>query len=216
MTTSNMNKDMQHDIGRFSEWSRTYEQSRLQGLIFDRAHEEVLKLIASACGEEGPESILDVGCGTGRLLRKAGARWPQARLIGVDPAEGMIEVARQLTPGPTFYVGAAEALPLPDNSVKVAVSTLSFHHWSDPQAGVREVARVLSPGGRFILIDAAPPDWLWKIVRRLNPYHPRIARAHNPTSRQTLFAWAGLHVEMQRSTVWRYVYATVGVKPFQS
>src|SRR5579883_1550856 len=126
-----------HDIDRFSRWSRTYERSYLQGLIFDRAH------------RAAPESILDVGCGTGRFLRQAAQRWPGASLIGVDPAEGMIEMARRLTPGATFYVSMAEELPLPGASVDVAVTTLSFHHWSDQAAGVREVARVLRPGGRF-------------------------------------------------------------------
>jgi ubiquinone/menaquinone biosynthesis C-methylase UbiE len=71
-------------------------------------------------------SILDIGCGTGRLLRKAQERWPKARLFGVDPAEGMIEKARQLLPEARLYVGMAESLPLPDDSVDVVLSTSSL------------------------------------------------------------------------------------------
>ncbi len=200
-----------HDIDRFSRWSRTYERSYLQGLIFDRAHRAVLELIAS----EGaaPESILDVGCGTGRFLRQAAQRWPGASLIGVDPAEGMIEMARRLTPGATFYVSMAEELPLPGASVDVAVTTLSFHHWSDQAAGVREVARVLRPGGRFFLVDASTPAWMQKFVRLLNPYNPHPSRFLTPDAMRTLFEQAGLEMQAQRRVFSRHVLLTIGVRP---
>lgn len=66
--------------------------------------------------------------------------WPEAHLAGVDPAQGMLEVARHLTPEARFYLGSGEALPLEDASVDLALSTISFHHWQDQAAGVREVA----------------------------------------------------------------------------
>jgi ubiquinone/menaquinone biosynthesis C-methylase UbiE len=200
-----------HDIDRFSRWSRTYERSYLQGLIFDRVHRAVLELIAGEGAAQ--ERILDVGCGTGRFLRKAAQRWPDARLIGVDPAEGMIEVARSLTPGATFYISMAEELPLPDASVDVAVTTLSFHHWSDQAAGVREVARVLRPGGRFILVDASAPAWMQKFVRLLCPYNPRQSRLHSPDTMHALFEQAGLEMLTRRPVFTRHVLLTSGVRP---
>jgi SAM-dependent methyltransferase len=53
-------------------------------------------------------------------------------------------------------VGAAEALPLTDDSFDVAASSISMHHWVDLGAGLREVRRVLRPGGRVVLADVAP------------------------------------------------------------
>lgn len=50
-------------------------------------------------------------------------------------------------PEATFYVGMAESIPLPGNSVDLVFSTLSFHHWSDQMKGLREIVRVLRPGG---------------------------------------------------------------------
>jgi ubiquinone/menaquinone biosynthesis C-methylase UbiE len=191
-TTSRKN-----DVERFSRWSRTYEDSWLQKHFFNRVHEAVLTLAAN--GAE-PEIILDVGCGTGRLLRAAGTRWPHAALIGVDAAEGMVEVARSLTPGATFYVAMAEALPLPDASVDLALSTTSFHHWSDQAAGIREVARVLRPGGRFFLADVAGPAWLSKLLHW--------SRFQSPAHVQTLFTEAGLRVILQKPVVSRFVLVT--------
>jgi ubiquinone/menaquinone biosynthesis C-methylase UbiE len=190
------------DIEHFNRWSRTYEDSWLQRFFFDRVHQAVLTLVAN---RTEPRSLLDVGCGTGRLLRAARARWPNAEMIGVDPAKGMLEVARHLTPGVTFHAGLAESLPLPDASVDVVLSTISFHHWKDQAAGVREVARVLRPEGYFFLTDVSAPAWFSRLF-----HQPRV---HSPAQLRTLFTEAGLNVLMQQSVFSRFVLVTVGVRP---
>jgi ubiquinone/menaquinone biosynthesis C-methylase UbiE len=147
------------DVQDFNRRSTTYENSRRQSVVFDRVQKTVLDLAKNG---EKPESILDVGCGTGRLLRKSKEHWPNARLIGVDPAEGMIQQATQLLSEAEFHVAVAESLPLPDASVDLVFSTLSFHHWNDQAKGVSEIARVLRSQGRFLLADII--DALWFIA----------------------------------------------------
>lgn len=186
------------DVQHFERWSRDYESSWMQRRLFDRVHTAALDLAASL---PPPASMLDVGCGTGRLLRAAAIRWPDAQLIGVDPAQGMVDVARHLTPGATIHRGLAESLPLPDTSVDLVLSTLSFHHWHDQGAGVREIARVLRPGGHFILADFALPRVLGWLARH---------RGGLPGSaRQRLFTAAGLSVERQQQVVYPFILATL-------
>jgi ubiquinone/menaquinone biosynthesis C-methylase UbiE len=130
--------------------------------------------------------------------------WPQAQLSGVDPAQGMLEVARQLTPEARFSLGSAEALPLEDASVDLALSTISFHHWQDQAAGVREVARVLRPDGCFLLADFTLPAWLvWLLPR---------SRLHSAAQMRALFEHAGLDVQAQPVLVSRFVRITIGTK----
>ena len=198
MTTKHREKD----IKRFDQWANTYEHSWLQRAFFDRAHQATLALAADIVHQ--PVSVLDVGCGTGKLLRRATTCWPEAHLIGVDPANGMIEMAKRLTPHATFSTGRAEALPLQDASVDLALSTISFHHWQDQAAGIREIARVLRPEGYFILVDASFPDWLVRIFR--------LKRFHSSAQMRKLFIQAGLHVQTQQTLVWRRWLATVGKK----
>jgi ubiquinone/menaquinone biosynthesis C-methylase UbiE len=162
MTTTHREKD----ITRFDRWSSTYEDSWMQRAIFDPAHHATLALAAKIVPQ--PASVLDVGCGTGRLLRQARTHWPEAYLIGVDPADGMIEMAKRLTPDATFFTSMAETLPLQDASVDLALSTISFH---PPLAGPdsrrpRDRAgaaswRVLSPG-RYVLPVLATPSTPFK------------------------------------------------------
>ncbi|HZC04178.1 MAG TPA: class I SAM-dependent methyltransferase [Ktedonobacterales bacterium] len=189
------------DVRHFERWSQSYEGSWMQRRLFSRVHTAVLDLAASL---SAPASVLDVGCGTGRLLRTAAARWPYAQLIGVDPAQGMVDVARKLTPDATFYRGLAESLPLPDASVDLVFSTLSFHHWADQTAGVREIARALRPGGHFILADFAPPNGLARL---------RVTgRALPAADRLRVFAAAGLRVERQQGAVYPFILATLAVR----
>ena len=198
MTTKHREKDVE----RFEQWASTYENSWLQRAFFERVYQATLALAAGTVHQ--PVSVLDVGCGTGKLLRRANTYWPEAQLIGVDPADGMIEMAKRLTPNATFFTGMAEALPLEDASVDLALSTSSFHHWQDQAAGIREIARVLRPGGYFILVDASFPDWLVRVFR--------LKRFHSPAQLRTLFIQAGLHVQMQQTLAWRRWLATVGNK----
>ena len=135
---------------RFNEWAQTYEHSFMQWLIFNRVHLAVLKHLSAGLT---PAHILDIGCGTGRLLRRLQARWPLAALVGIDPSEGMAARAVLLTPKATIYQASAEHLPLQDASQDLVTSTMSFHHWSNQSEGVSEVWRVLKSGGIFILAD---------------------------------------------------------------
>jgi ubiquinone/menaquinone biosynthesis C-methylase UbiE len=189
-----------NDLQFFNHWAASYERSPIQR-VFDRVHDAALDLTEAAGTGMTNGSILDVGCGTGRLLRKAGMRWPSARLIGVDPADEMVEIARGLTPSAAFHVGVAENLPLPDASVDAALSTLSFHHWEGRLAGLREVARVLRPGACFCFADAVLPGVLAMIIRHFG--------RQKPAALFRLFGSAGLRVEARKWILAHFVLVTV-------
>src|ERR1700747_2985254 len=98
----------------------------MQRVIFEPVQRTVLDLAASEVAQ--PASILDVGCGTGRLLRSAARRFPQARMTGVDAAPEMVKQAQTLTSDGniTFAQATAEALPFADESFTLVFSTLTF------------------------------------------------------------------------------------------
>ncbi|WP_165422959.1 class I SAM-dependent methyltransferase [Ktedonosporobacter rubrisoli] len=192
-----------NDLPRFQRWSKSYETSWLQPVFFEPSMRTVLEVIASYVTTQ-PESVLDIGCGTGRLLRSLHERWPEAELLGVDPTFGMIEKARELSSAIKFEVSFAEALPVPDASIEVAMSTFSFHHWSDQQAGLREIVRVLKPQGYFFLADAVQPGWLARLQPRSHMQRPEGVRE--------LFQQAGLHVLHQQLTNTKWALVTAGRK----
>jgi ubiquinone/menaquinone biosynthesis C-methylase UbiE len=205
-----------NDTDKFNRWSHSYERHIGQFFLFDPVHREVLNQIARMKGEQGPASLLDVGCGTGRLLRKVQARWPDTQLIGVDLAKGMIEVARRLAPGVEFRVGGAETLTFPDAAIDVALSTISFHHWNDPASGISNISRMLRPGGIFCLADIVLPVSYARFYQEVNPRGLSIFLQHyrkiSPDAVRDLFTQSGLRVKLQRRMRVGFVLLTVGVK----
>ncbi len=139
----------------------------MQRSIFEPVQRTVLQLAGEQVTQ--PAAILDVGCGTGRLLRSAEARFPGARLVGVDAATEMVKQAVASSPVESairFEQATAEELPFPNSDFNLVFSTMTFHHWHDQGQGIAEVARVLAPGGRWLLADFMPAGAM-RYVRRL-------------------------------------------------
>jgi ubiquinone/menaquinone biosynthesis C-methylase UbiE len=143
----------ERDVAAFEARAPGYEDGwlgRLHHDISDRTAE--LALLA----HPHPTRLLDVGCGTGYLLRSLAGRDPDAeQLDGVDPSPSMVGVATASADDNRlrFSLGVAEHLPYPDGTFDLVVSTTSFDHWSDQRAGLGECARVLRPGGTLVLVD---------------------------------------------------------------
>ncbi len=189
------------DVERFARWAPTYDRSIMQRLYFGPVHAKMLMLLVHAEPQPSPERILDVGCGTGRLLRAASVHWPQAELWGVDPADQMLVAAARSNPKAVFRQAFAEALPFPDQSVDLAMSSLSFHHWANHARGLNEIARVLRPGGYMCLADHS-----MVLAKRWGE------KVKSGAEIRTLMKNAGLTVRCQAGMGIRFVLITLAQK----
>ena len=141
------------DVAAFNDRAAGYDlgsRGRLHHQIADRTASLAVATVAT------PSRVLDLGCGTGHLLRTLAGRYPDAeQLVGIDAAPQMVRTACATTHDDrlTFAVGVAEKIGYPDDTFDLIVSTTSFDHWSDQQAGLSECARVLRRGGRLVLVD---------------------------------------------------------------
>ena len=99
--------------------------------------------------------VLELGAGTGLNLEFYGAGVRKVVLVEPDVLlHGPLRrrLAQSRLPG-VISESAAEALPFPNDSFDVVVSTLVLCTVSDPWAVLAEIARVLRPGGRFLFIE---------------------------------------------------------------
>jgi malonyl-CoA O-methyltransferase len=128
---------------RFSAAARTYAGV---SLLQDRVACRVMDLLPPSFV---PRSVLDAGCGTGRLLRLARERWPAVPLTGLDVASGMIVESRKAFVGDTA-VQLIEADMTTWSTVDPfdLVLSSSALHWMRPfDIGLNHVASLVRPGG---------------------------------------------------------------------
>lgn len=129
---------------------------------------------------EGPalHQLLEVGCGTGELLRRLRRRYPETLLAGIDPAAGMLAVARRklgADPRARVHGACAEALPFHSGRFEGVVCVNVFHGVRDAPAAMDEMIRVLRPGGRLVVVDWCRDAW-WS--RGINRWHRWVDPAH--------------------------------------
>jgi trans-aconitate 2-methyltransferase len=99
---------------------------------------------------EGDETVLDAGCGSGRLTAELIARLPRGRVVAVDASPSMVELAAaRLRAGDRAVVADLAGLEL-DEEVDAVFSTATFHWIPDHDALFRHLHAVLRPGGRLI------------------------------------------------------------------
>lgn len=110
-------------------------------------------------GVRASARVVDVGCGTGVLARAARRVVGSGGcVVGIDPNEGMLAVARRHEPSIDWRVGAAESLPLDDRSVDHAVSQFAAMFFTDRTTAVKEMARVTAPHGSVTVATWARLD----------------------------------------------------------
>ncbi|MFE3452693.1 class I SAM-dependent methyltransferase [Nonomuraea sp. NPDC059194] len=99
-------------------------------------------------------TVLDIGCGSGYHLPSLAAS--AASVIGVEPHGDLVGLARRrcsALANVTVHAATAQALPLPDSSVDVAVARWAYFFGPGCEPGLRELSRVVRRGGAAFVID---------------------------------------------------------------
>src|SRR5262245_10294831 len=104
--------------------------------------------IAEAVAIRPGQDVLDVGCGTGVLARAAAERAGRGggsggRVVGLDPNEQMLAVARRKPTAITWQSGRAEALPFDNASFDAVVSQFALMFFESRPTAIAEMLRVL-------------------------------------------------------------------------
>ncbi|WP_205326448.1 class I SAM-dependent methyltransferase [Glycomyces sp. YM15] len=100
-----------------------------------------------------PKRVLDVGCGNGRYTVRLREAFPDAEVVGVDLASGILETV----PEPTVVADVAD-LPFEDGSAEVVLAMHMLYHVPDIPAALDELQRVLAPGGVLFVSTNASDD----------------------------------------------------------
>jgi malonyl-CoA O-methyltransferase len=127
----------------FSGSARSYD-------LYSSMHRQIAdKLLAQVIKGAQPATVLDVGCGTGYMTGKLRDHFPYARIIGLDFAQGMLDVACDKHEGIEWVLADGHQLPFADGSSDMLVSNLAYQWAGDLSRVFAEARRMLSSNGIF-------------------------------------------------------------------
>lgn len=118
-------------------------------------HRWQANVAASVADVGGHDRVLDVGTGTGLVLRCLPTTLGGGLRVGVDVSDGLLRVARRELPDATFMIADAQRLPFIDRSFDIVTCVATIPYLDADQA-LAEWRRVLRPGGRLVI--SVPAD----------------------------------------------------------
>lgn len=156
--------------------------------IYDRYRPEppaiLLKQAINYAGGTRPHLVVDLGCGTG--ISTLAWRGLADRILGIEPSDGMLAVARRKISRQEdqveFLSAFSDQLPLVGESVDTLSCSQSFH-WMEPERTLNEVRRVLRPGGVLMVYDCTwPPTMAWPLEQAYRKLFHRVAKLSAETA----------------------------------
>jgi SAM-dependent methyltransferase len=139
---------------------------------YERGRPGYAEAALDAIGLSPDAVVVDLAAGTGKLTRQLVGRF--AKVIAVEPLEGMRAVLERIVPEAEALPGSADAIPLPDDSVDAVFVGEAFH-WFATDDVLREIARVLRPRGILAILfnrfdgnfEPALPEAFWDAYHAL-------------------------------------------------
>ncbi len=137
------------------EFNRWAEAGRAEEM--EQHHVPIVEPTLALMDLRPADHILDVGCGSGWLVRRLAALVPKGSVTGIDVSDQMIrrsQLANGAVPNARFILGTAEAIPAPSDSFTKVLSVESAYYWHDPARALSEIFRIVRPSGSaWILIN---------------------------------------------------------------
>ena len=147
-------------VSMFDDIASTYDTAnRVMSMGVDIAwRKKACDLAFEYLNKQEIERIIDVACGTGDMMlhwskqaHKAGITLQE--VVGVDPSEGMLEVATKKLPEFTFHTAKATEIPLEEGSADIVSITYGIRNVMERQEAFYEFNRVLKQGGLVVILE---------------------------------------------------------------
>ncbi|MGD1698414.1 class I SAM-dependent methyltransferase [Dapis sp. BLCC M229] len=174
----------------FDRWAPSYDWL-FPSVVYQAIHKRLLEYVNLPTSA----NVLDLGCGTGKLIHRLAVNFPNLKGTGLDLSPEMISQANSRNCYPqrlTFLLGNAEEMPFAEEQFDAVFNTISFLHYPHPQQVFNEVSRVLRPGGYFYLVDSY---FKWQDEFQYLSISPGGLNLYSPTAREKLGEEAGLNLQ---------------------
>lgn len=160
-STGKQNKQKQEEIvSMFDDIAPTYDTAnRVMSMGVDKSwRRKACDLAYEFSAKDSIERIVDVACGTGDMMdfwrdRADKSGIAIGEVVGVDPSNGMVDVARKKYPKFNYHISKATEIPLEDNSADILSITYGIRNVVEREAALLEFNRVLKKEGLVVILE---------------------------------------------------------------
>ncbi len=150
--------------------------------------------------------ILDIGCGTGNLLKILEEKNKNFELIGIDPNEKMLNIARKKLKFAKTHKITIEKFNIKEFDYVFSIDT--FHHLSNPNKTMKKIFKILVKNGKLIVLDIELGRFLNYLFHFIEPDNKQM---HTKRQFVELFEKNGFKVETQ-IRISGFFILTIGAK----
>lgn len=147
-------------VSMFDNIAPTYDTAnRVMSMGVDKSwRRKACDLAYGFYAKDSIDKIVDVACGTGDMMdfwkkRSEVNGIAVGEIVGVDPSQGMVAVAREKFPKFNYHIAKATEIPLQDESAEILSITYGIRNVVEREAALREFNRVLKQGGLVVILE---------------------------------------------------------------
>lgn len=152
--------DKQNEIiDMFNNIAPTYDKTnRVMSMGIDISWRKEACAQAFKILNKSDVSIIDVACGTGDMILhwEEGAKEANihiGNIIGIDPSNGMLDIARKKIPNGNFIISQADKIPLDSNSADIISIAYGLRNVVERKNALDEFYRILKPNGVLVILE---------------------------------------------------------------
>lgn len=183
---------------RYEVWeklARRYDRLWVQKYSLGPTRREVLKLVLPLLAADEKAGMLEIGCGTGQLIREISGRYKYVRYLGIDVAGNMIKIAQSSNTAPNvrFRVCPIERFSSKDK-YGIVICTHAFPYFPDKAGALKKIAGMCDRGAKLVFVNSSTNDLKDMIINFF--LKATTSRAQYPSIEEMkrLFKGAGLTV----------------------
>jgi ubiquinone/menaquinone biosynthesis C-methylase UbiE len=149
-------------------WADRYESLWVQKYSLGPTRRAIMQVLEKFVRPGVSLSVLDMGCGTGQMLREIKQKWPsEVHCLGVDAASQMIKIAREKSEGIEFRVANIEDFQVAAESLDLIICAHSLPYYTRQAEAVAKLAGFLKKDGLLLLAQASANSFYDKLAMGL-------------------------------------------------
>lgn len=173
---------------KFDKMAASYDD-KFEGKLSKRFYNLLLNRIEIHQGA----AVLDVGCGTGTVLKKLEERAGISG-YGIDIEENMIAVAKSKCPDMSISVSSCTQMPFESCTFDIVTTCMAYHHFDDKKGFAKEASRILKLNGYLYITDPRFPLVIRKLLNFALSVHRITGYFGTPKEIESVFSKYGFEL----------------------